>query len=207
MKVFTFFVLLLIMFVPTIYGEDTLRSVKSIETDNEAARYFECRAIKATDLKDDKAPTFQDYRVALEAPVEHPRVDTKTTPIGRRYRTVLRKGIASGANYAGHFTVVIWGCGTSCSSFAVVNLKTGQVIVPTGISTVTWDHLENTVERFLPDGLHGYWGYRYRPDSRLLVLVGMLNEDDNREGAWYFVLENNRLRQVHQTRVVKNCDR
>jgi hypothetical protein len=207
MKALFFAILFFIMFASAIYGKETLKSNNSPQTEEEAERYFvECEAISASDLKDEKAPTFVNYSMPSEAPVERPKVDTKTTMIGRTYRTVLKKSIASGANFAGHYNVGVWGCGSSCSTFAVVNLKTGQIIVPNGIRSVSGLHLDNTVEQFLPEGQHGYWGYRYKLDSRLLVLVGMLNEDEKREGAYYFVMDNNRLKQVHQTHVAKKCN-
>lgn len=196
------------MCVPAIYGQETQKNTNSTQTEEEAERYFvECEAISASDLKDERAPKFENYSIPLEIPVEHPKVDTKTTTTGRTYRTVLKNGIAAGANFAGHYTVVVWGCGSSCSSFAVVDLKTGQVILPKGIHSVTGLHLDNTVEQFLPEGQHGYWGYRYKLDSRLLVLVGMFNEDEKREGAYYFVMDNNHLKQVHQTHIAKKCTR
>jgi hypothetical protein len=208
MKIDLLIITFLIVFASSTHAEEvSLNSKPHVETEEEAERYFDCRSIKANDLGDPNAPTFSNYPVALEDPVIHPKVDTRTTTIGRRYRTVLRNFIESGANYAGHYTVVVWGCGSSCSSFAVVNLKTGQVIVPTGINSVTGIHLDNTTEQFLPEGLHSYWGYRYRLDSSLLVLVGMLNEKESREGAYYFVMENDRLRQVYQTQVIKDCKR
>jgi hypothetical protein len=201
-------ILLLIMFAQLSYAQETPKPANRIRTQKELAEYRACRSIKDTDLKDDKAPTFENYRVAVEALVRHPRVDTKTAVIGRRYRTVLRNGIKSGANFAGHYAVVNWGCGTSCSSFAVVNLKTGKVITPGGISAVSGDHLDSSVdEKFLPDGLQLGWGYRFRLDSRLLVLVGALNEDEAWEGAYYFLLEKDQLKPIHRTRVEKKCDR
>lgn len=206
-KLIAYLALLLIVFPSMLCAKETQKGVRPLPREQEAQRYFACREIKAMDLKDEKAPNFQDYHIGPEAPARHPRVDTKTTSIGRRYRTVLRNGIASGANYAGHYAVVVWGCGSSCSSFAVVNLKTGQVVVPTDIRSVSGVYLGNTVEQFLPEGQQGPWGFRYRLDSRLLVLVGTLNEDENREGAYYFVIEGNRLNQIHETRVVKDCNR
>ena len=62
------------------------------------------------------------------------------------------------------------------------------------------------MDQFLPEGRSDYWGYRYRSDSRLLVLIGGINEDEGRQGAHYFVLENDRLKEVHHTLVVKECD-
>ena len=49
------------------------------------------------------------------------------TPIQSRFRTVLRKGEGKGPNFAGHYTVVEWGCGSKYVSFAVVDAVNGKV--------------------------------------------------------------------------------
>jgi hypothetical protein len=36
-----------------------------------------------------------------------------------------------GPNFAGHYTVALWGCGTSCQSFAIIDAKTGAVTLGT----------------------------------------------------------------------------
>jgi hypothetical protein len=49
------------------------------------------------------------------------------TPTQRQFKTVLRKGEAKGPNFAGHYSVVEWGCGSNCVSFAVVDVLNGNV--------------------------------------------------------------------------------
>src|SRR5215469_10341966 len=49
------------------------------------------------------------------------------TPDQREYRTVLRNGAKKGPNFAGHFTVVEWGCSSNCIAIAVVDAVTGTV--------------------------------------------------------------------------------
>ena len=49
------------------------------------------------------------------------------TPDERQYRTRIRQGAAAGANFAGHYAVVILGCGTQCSSFLIVDVQSGRV--------------------------------------------------------------------------------
>lgn len=88
--------------------------------------------------------------------------------------------------------------------FAVVNLKTGQVITPKRASTVFGIHL--AADDFLPNAETGAWGFRYTTRSNLLVLVGMLDEDESRDGAFYFVLQNEKLIPIHATIVKKNCE-
>jgi hypothetical protein len=38
------------------------------------------------------------------------------------------------------------------------------------------------------------------------VILGDLDEDESREGAFYFVLNDERLRLIHSTLVKKNCE-
>jgi hypothetical protein len=75
-----------------------------------------------------------------------------------------------------------WGCGTSCVSFAIVNRKSGNVIFPDQINNVSGVHLQ--ADDFLPSAKTQFWGLRFRLDSRMLVLVGAINEDENNEGAF-----------------------
>jgi len=88
--------------------------------------------------------------------------------------------------------------------FAVINLKTGHVITPEGLASVSGNHL--AADDFLPNTESECWGFRYRIESKLLVLVGTLDEDEAREGAFYFVLQNEKLLPVHSTVVKKNCE-
>src|ERR1043166_5084097 len=71
-------------------------------------------------------PTFQDYNVT------HIYKDKPATPVlrtreDREYRTRIRQGAAKGANFAGHYAVVILGCGTQCDSFLIVDVQNGRV--------------------------------------------------------------------------------
>jgi hypothetical protein len=73
-----------------------------------------------------RTPRFEDYpsRYALHGAPVSP--DT-TSPDARRFLSALRRGVEKGPNFAGAYTVVIWGCGTSCQSGAVVDGRTGRV--------------------------------------------------------------------------------
>jgi len=162
-----------------------------------------CWYITAADLADAKAPTFATYPVIREE-VANPKLDLTSNPMARKYRTVLREEIAKGPNYAGHYRLVYWGCGTSCAMFAVVNLKTGRVITPESFSEVVG--VRFYADEFLPSTDSDGWGFRYKRDSRLLVIAGaLLSDSESREGAFYFVLKGERLHLIHSTVVSKNC--
>jgi hypothetical protein len=108
----------------------------------------QCRLITAADLSDPKAPTFGEYPTPSQEVVSTPRLELKSNPIARTYRTVLRQEITKGPNYAGHYRVAFWGCGTSCAVFAVVDLKTGRVITAREFTRVSGVYL--AADDFLP---------------------------------------------------------
>src|SRR5947208_3010419 len=45
----------------------------------------------------------------------------------RLFRTRIREAAKGGPNFAGHYTIVEWGCGTSCISVAISDTETGMV--------------------------------------------------------------------------------
>jgi hypothetical protein len=84
----------------------------------------------------------------------------------RTYRTVIREGAKAGVNFAGHYTVVTIGCGTSCIRAVVIDRMTGKV-------------------QFTPVGPG--LGVAIRVDSALLIAdpAGMIR-DVYREQRWMY---------------------
>jgi hypothetical protein len=96
------------------------------------------------------APAFGDYPAGE---VYHGRpalVDLRSAPGARQYRTVLTKNARRGANFAGRYTIVEWGCGSPCVQFAIIDAPTGRILLYQPDSTYTRSPM-------------------YRLDSRLLV--------------------------------------
>ncbi len=93
-------------------------------------------------------PTFQDYKVA-DIYKGKPATPILRTPEDREYRTRIRRGASEGANFAGHYAVVILGCGTQCSSFLIVDVQNGRVFARAQKEYTCWPY--------------------YNLDSRLLV--------------------------------------
>jgi hypothetical protein len=46
----------------------------------------------------------------------------------RRFRTRIREGLAEGPNFAGHYSLIQIGCGTSCSFAYIVDHATGEIL-------------------------------------------------------------------------------
>jgi hypothetical protein len=88
-------------------------------------------------------PRFQDYPVE-ELFSGKPVSPKLTKPEERRFRTVIRQGVAKrygvverpggrerpGPNFAGHYFIITWGCGSPCLMAAIVNAKSGRVLPP-----------------------------------------------------------------------------
>jgi hypothetical protein len=177
--------------------------VLSISQQTGLSAFSKCELVISSDLSDNQSPTFAAYS-AVVPKVSGSRLDLESNPTARMYRTLLRREVALGPNFAGHYRVAVWGCGSSCSMFAVVNLDTGRVITPDGFSSTSLVFFD--VDDFLPRTQSDYFGFRFRKNSKLLVVIGALDEDEAREGAFYFVMANEHLRLIHSTIVKKDCE-
>jgi hypothetical protein len=105
------------------------------------------------------ADTPQKLKFAIPIKYEQFKVDTFTgrpakinyssSKTARRFRSALKWSIQTfGTNFAGHYNLSEWGCGTNCLNGAITDLKTGDVY---DIPTATLN-------------------YEYKPDSKLLVI-------------------------------------
>lgn len=81
--------------------------------------------------------------------------DFRTDPAAGEYRTKIREGcIQNGVNFAGHYTVVEWGCGAGCQMMAVVDRIDGRILY----SKIPFDTMD------------GHCGTLHKVDSRLMVI-------------------------------------
>ncbi|MDP4197158.1 MAG: hypothetical protein Q8940_19070, partial [Bacteroidota bacterium] len=129
-------------------------------------------------------PKFEDYHIKNIYSGKTHTVAFHNNPQARMFRTVLRNGAIKGANFAGHYTVVIWGCGTSCQSFAIIDQIDGKVYFAKELSLVSYaDYLEDD------------YGLKFRPDSRLLIVNGRPDEDRNK-GRYYYEWKDNKLKLI-----------
>lgn len=135
------------------------------------------------------APRFEDYRVPVYAG-KPARPDVRSHPRSRLFRTELREAAAAGPNFAGHYRLASWGCGAGCFQWAIVDVKSGRVFHPANLAST--DHVN--VEEALYEG--GIQAVHARPDSRLLVVVGGINEDPKLRGISWFVWDGRQLKRI-----------
>jgi len=151
-------------------------------------------------------PKFEDYPAAevwngTSAPVK------LTTRSERMFRTKLTDAAKEPPNFAAHYRIATWGCGSECISGAIVDLAAGYVHSPPLANDST-----RSLHFSVCQSAYENSGINYHLDSRLLILRCGLNYSErlqrNVPDVYYFVWEGDRFRQIlfisgKQTRAVK----
>jgi hypothetical protein len=169
------------------------------------------------ELDDDNyTPRFEEYSVmaGFDGP---PAALSISTPEENKFQTRIRDGVAKGygvkgsdgkerpgPNFAGHFFLITWGCGSSCLMAAIVDGKTGRVYPP------PFHHGPGDSHFRVPWELSATHPFEYRVDSRLLIAniceqdrilyLGNLKVDDKRCGPHYFLIDEDGLTLIHRFR-------
>src|SRR5262249_22730077 len=104
----------------------------------------------------------------------------------------LRNAAKEGVNFAGHYILTTWGCGTNCSDSAIIDARNGRVFFPQELSAAgfgsNWCDLPDDTEWIL-----------YNANSRLLILSGFKGgdlEQDGPCGIYYFEWTGTKFRQL-----------
>jgi hypothetical protein len=133
----------------------------------------------ATTVAQTRVPQFRDFSVVevyagKTAPL-------KLTPEDRRFRTRLQEAARKKPNFAGHYILTTWGCGSECLLGAVIDAKTGKVY-QWDFSICCW---EGGDDNFRP--------VEFRLHSELIVFSGRRNEGEGDNGAHFYKFENGRF--------------
>lgn len=127
-----------------------------------------------------RIPTFNQYPARVER-VRTKAINFRGNPDARRFRTVLTEALRDGINFAGHYVVASWGCGTACQIGAIIDTRNGEVFWPkelAGVYTIFDEPI------------------RHRANSRLVIVSQVpATKADNREDN-YYEWKNNRLRLI-----------
>jgi hypothetical protein len=145
-------------------------------------------------------PRFEDYP-ATDRFTGKPAPPILATPEEREYRTRIRDGVSTGKgvwngswkdpkrttgpNFAGHYIVIRWGCGSDCLMMAIVDAETGRVYAP--------PMSEPGTELYVPMDIMSDWEIDFRRDSTLLVLRNACRQARTQCGVYYFNWKDNRF--------------
>jgi hypothetical protein len=126
------------------------------------------------DFKDYAAPVYKGRAAALKL----------TTPQARGYRTRLREGAQRGVNFAGHYKLHTWGCGTGCLQTAFIDAKTGEVFFPAELNGFIVCFYQPEAVNSLEEAL------QFQKGSRLIVMSGYptseRDKDAPKRGLYYY---------------------
>ncbi|MGZ3182710.1 MAG: hypothetical protein ACXU8N_09735 [Telluria sp.] len=139
-------------------------------------------AFQLTDVS--AAPRFEDFPAAAVSSVHAPLHlrDRRS----RQYSTQLREAARQPMNFSGHYVLATWGCGASCVMGGAVDLATGNVAwLP--FTVCCWD-LDITEP------------LEFRPDSRLLIVHGSLDEKGSGSDTHFFAFDGRRFRPAEPGR-------
>lgn len=132
-------------------------------------------------------PRFEDYPAGevYKGPVAPVRLDSRRA---RMFRTRLREDSRTGPNFAGRYTVVIWGCGTGCAQMGVVDSQTGSVYFPP-VEYMDIPDMED-------EAVRSQW---FRLDSRLLRITQSSYDSAGGYTAYYYLFERGRFRLLRKS--------
>lgn len=108
-----------------------------------------------------------------------------TTPEAGQFRTRLTEAARQPSNFAGHYILVWWGCGSGCIRPAIINTKNGRVFMLPFTVTTVGEEVVNPVQ--------------FRPDSRLLIVNGSRN-DQPENGSFYYLWDGKQLRLIRSVK-------
>ena len=77
--------------------------------------------------KSQNSPAFEDFKVTGIYSGEVASVDYQSNENALNFRGQIKYQIEEGVNFAGHYMLVSWGCGTNCVAGLVVDAITGKV--------------------------------------------------------------------------------
>ncbi len=147
--------------------------------------------VAAMAFQGNPVPTFEDFRVPATAMFSGtPAAPQFKTPSQREFRTMIRWATKKGPNFAGHYTVAEWGCGTACEQIVVVDLRSGDVYEgPFGNLPRALIYLGPTVDE-------DKTGMFYHRDSSLFVAKGCPN--DTACGTYFYEWTGSEFKLLHR---------
>jgi len=144
-------------------------------------------ALWIIDVTASELPRFEQFPTKVEAVHAPAAVQIKSRD-ARTFRTVLREGAKAGPNFAGHYTVVTWGCGTACQRLAIVDALTGEVFFPPQLQPNSYSMVTDGSEPF-----------EYRLESALLIVTGAPMDKED-AGTFYYHWTGKSLKQLRYVR-------
>ncbi len=143
-----------------------------------------------------KLPKPDNYAVQLYVGKVHaPVLESKHH---RMFRTTIRESAKGGVNFAGHYVIADWGCGTGCTQFVVLDALTGTVVDPPfqWVEFHYWAFLSKNPKwaAYEPKWTCFDGFLTYKRDSSLLVVEGCVSK--RQCGRTFYEMKDGHLAQL-----------
>jgi hypothetical protein len=148
-----------------------------------------CLPITMNDVAPLDPPAFSTFPAPVASIAKPAAPDLASNPEAKEFKTALREGAKDGPNFAGHFTIVGWGCGGACLDFGILDARNGHVYFPPELRAISVMNVGTASDETAPD----YDALRFRPDSDLIAVLGAPNEDESKEGIAYYRWDGKKL--------------
>lgn len=133
------------------------------------------------------SPKFEDYAVKVKTTSKF-QIDLQSHPDARQYRTRLTEAAKEKVNFAGHYILTSWGCGSNCLTIAIIDSVTGKVHFPKQLNTLTVGIAPLIEDEPL----------EFQKNSTLLVVKGAPGSENadsqNQTGVYYYLWESGALK-------------
>ncbi|MYM64354.1 hypothetical protein [Pseudomaricurvus sp. HS19] len=141
-----------------------------------------CLLAVGADAGQPAMPAFEQYPAAVSGATLQ-QVDLQSHPQAPTFRSRLQALEGRPANFAGHYSVQYWGCGSGCQQFAIVDVTNGRV--------------------FMNEDWSASYGLCHRADSNLLI-VNPGARAPARMQSVYFYWDGSQLQQVWQGQLAED---
>jgi len=138
-------------------------------------------------------PRFEEYPSPTDwrGPAAAVKLITRSEQM---FRTLLLEAGRQPPNFAGHYRITYWGCGSNCSASAVVDLQTGDIYPPfLGGKGQGWERWISCTASF--EGTDD----EFYLDSRLMIVRCGLNVDPNgknKPDLYYLLWEGTKFKEL-----------
>jgi hypothetical protein len=126
-----------------------------------------------------------------------------TTPQARAYRTRLREGARRAVNFAGHYKLHTWSCGTGCLQTAFIDAKTGAVFFPAELNGFIVCFYDPKPVEDLEEAL------KFERGSRLIIMSGYPTSErdkpEPKKGLYYYEWTGRDLKLIKYVEKSEGC--
>jgi hypothetical protein len=146
------------------------------------ALFCACLFAAQASAQGDAGPSFRDYpERAFKGRAAALKLTTREA---RAYRTRLREGARRAVNFAGHYKLHTWSCGTGCLQTALIDARTGEVFFPAELDGFIVCFYDPKPVDDLEEAL------KFERGSRLIVMSGYptseRGKDEPKKGLYYY---------------------